>query len=54
MAALFQEGCKQRPGYSAEMTREFAKRLVWTAAMVNGLIGGIADGEDGEQADAIS
>jgi hypothetical protein len=49
MAALFHEGCKQQPGHSAEMKRNFGKQFVWTAAMVK-----VADSEDGEQADASS
>src|SRR5437588_6483549 len=53
MAALFQEGCKQQPGKSADMMRDFAKQFVWTAAMVKGLIAGIAESKDAEQAEAI-
>jgi hypothetical protein len=51
MAALFQEGCKQQPGHSADMMRDFAKQFVWTSAMVKGLIAGIADSKDGEAAE---
>jgi hypothetical protein len=51
MAALFQEGCKQQPGHSSDMMRDFAKQFVWTAAMVKGLIAGIADSKDGEAAE---
>jgi hypothetical protein len=46
MALLFQEGCKQ-PGHSSDMMRGFAKQFVWTAAMVKGLIAGIAGSKDG-------
>jgi len=53
MAALFQEGCKQQPGKSADMMRDFAKQFVWSAAMVKGLIAGIAESKDAEQAEAI-
>ena len=52
MAGLFQEGCKQQPGKSADMMRDFAKQLVWTSAMVKGLIAGIAESKDAEQAEA--
>jgi hypothetical protein len=31
MAALFQEGCKQQPGHSSDMMRDFAKQFVWIA-----------------------
>src|SRR5262249_15329196 len=51
MAALFQEGCKQQPGHSSDMMRDFAKQFVWTAPMVKGLIAGIADSKDGEAAE---
>jgi hypothetical protein len=51
MAALFQEGCKQQPGHSSDMMRDFAKQFVWTAAMVMGLVAGIADSKDGEAAE---
>jgi hypothetical protein len=51
MAALFQEGCKQQPGHSSDMMRDFAKQFVWTAAMVKGLVAGIADSKDGEAAE---
>jgi hypothetical protein len=51
MAALFQEGCKQQPGHSADMMRDFAKQFVWTSAMAKGLIAGIADSKDGEAAE---
>src|SRR5262245_34465636 len=51
MAALFQEGCKQQPGHSSDMMRDFAKQFVWTSAMVKGLIAGIADSKDGEAAE---
>jgi hypothetical protein len=51
MAALFQEGCKQQPGHSSDMMCDFAKQFVWTAAMVKGLIAGIADSKDGEAAE---
>ena len=34
MAALFQEGCKQQPGHSSDMMRDFAKQFVWTTAMM--------------------
>jgi hypothetical protein len=33
------------------MMRDFAKQFVWTAAMVKGLIAGIADSKDGEAAE---
>ena len=51
MAALFQEGCKQQPGHSSDMMRDFAKQFVWTSAMVKGLIAGIGDSKDGEAAE---
>jgi hypothetical protein len=51
MAALFQEGCKQQPGHSSDMMRDFAKKFVWTAAMVKGLVAGIGDSKDGEAAE---
>jgi hypothetical protein len=51
MAALFQEGCKQQPGHSSDMMRDFAKQFVWTSAMAKGLIAGIADSKDGEAAE---
>ena len=51
MAALFQEGCKQQPGHSSDMMRDFAKQFVWTSAMVKGLIAGIADSKDGQAAE---
>ena len=51
MAALFQEGCKQQPGHSSDMMRDFAKQFVWTTAMVKGLVAGIADSKDGEAAE---
>jgi hypothetical protein len=51
MAALFHEGCKQQPGHSSDMMRDFAKQFVWTAAMVKGLVAGIADSKDGESAE---
>jgi hypothetical protein len=51
MAALFQEGCKQQPGHSSDMIRDFATQFVWTAAMVKGLVAGIADSKDGEAAE---
>jgi hypothetical protein len=52
MAALFQEGCKQVPGHSADMMRDFARQFVWTAAMVKGLIASMAESRDGEDAEA--
>src|SRR5262245_32410018 len=51
MVALYQEGCKQQPGKSADMMRDFAKQFVWTSAMVKGLIAGIAESKDGERAE---
>ena len=51
MAALYQEGVKQQPGHSSDMMRDFAKQFVWTAAMVKGLVAGIADSKDGEAAE---
>jgi hypothetical protein len=51
MVALYQEGCKQQPGHSSDMMRDFAKQFVWTAAMVKGLVAGIADSKDGEAAE---
>jgi hypothetical protein len=51
MAALYQEGCKQQPGHSSDMMRDFAKQFVWTSAMVKGLIAGIGDSKDGEAAE---
>jgi hypothetical protein len=51
MAALFQEGCKQQPGHSSDMMRDFAKQFAWTSAMVKGLIAGIADSKDGQAAE---
>src|SRR5262249_52011968 len=46
MAALCKEGQRQQPGHSADMMRDFAKELVWTDAMVKGLIDGIANSKD--------
>jgi hypothetical protein len=40
-------------GHSADMMRDFAKQFVWTGAMVKGLIAGIADNKNGEQANSI-
>jgi hypothetical protein len=54
VAALFQEGCKQAPGHSAKMMRDFARQFVWTAAIVKGLIADMAESKDGEEANAIS
>jgi hypothetical protein len=51
MAALFHEGCKQQPGHSSDMMRDFARQFVWTAAMVKGLVAGIGDSKDGEAAE---
>jgi hypothetical protein len=51
MVALYQEGCKQQPGHSSDMMRDFAKQFVWTTAMVNRLVAGIADSKDGEAAE---
>jgi hypothetical protein len=51
MAALFQEGCKQQPGHSGDMMRDFARQFVWTTAMVKGLIAGMAESKDAEQAE---
>jgi hypothetical protein len=51
MAALFHEGCKQQPGRSSDMMRDFARQFVWTAAMVKGLVAGIGDSKDGEAAE---
>jgi hypothetical protein len=33
------------------MMRDFAKQFVWTAAMVKGLVAGMADSKDGEAAE---
>ena len=44
---------KAQPGKSADMMRDFAKQFVWSAAMVKGLIAGIAESKDAEQAEAI-
>jgi hypothetical protein len=41
MAANYREGLKQQPGHAADMMRDFAKPLVWTAAMAKGLPGGL-------------
>jgi hypothetical protein len=51
MTALFQEGCKQQPGKSADMMCDFAKQFVWTTAMIKGLLDGIANSKDGERAE---
>jgi hypothetical protein len=51
MAALFHEGCKQQPGHSSDMMRDFARQFVWTAEMVKGLVAGIGDSKDGEAAE---
>ena len=51
MVALYQEGCKQQPGHSSDMMRDFAKQFVWTAAMVKGLVAGIGDSKDGQAAE---
>src|SRR5262249_24500553 len=50
MAALLKEGCKQQPGHTADMIRDFAKQCVWTVPMVKGLIDGIARSKDAEAA----
>ena len=39
MAALFHEGCKQQPGHSFDMMGDFAKQFVWTAAMLQAVLG---------------
>src|SRR5262249_39689883 len=51
MAALYHEGCKQQPGHSSDMMRDFAQQFVWTVPMVKGLVAGIADSKDGEAAE---
>ena len=33
------------------MMRDFAKQFVWTAAMIKGLVAGMADSKDGEAAE---
>jgi hypothetical protein len=50
MVGLYKEGVRQQPGHQADMMRDFAKEFVWTAAMVKGLIDGIASSEDAEAA----
>jgi hypothetical protein len=36
------------------MMRDFARQFVWTTAMVKGLIAGMAESKDAEQANAHS
>src|SRR5262249_40836203 len=52
VAALYQEGCKQQRGHSADMMRDFAKKFVWTSAIVKGLVQGIADIKDGQETES--
>jgi len=51
MAALYKEACRQEPGHSGDGMCGFAKELVWTTAMVKGLVAGIADSQDGARAE---
>jgi hypothetical protein len=51
MVALYREACKQAPGHAGDLLCQFAKELVWTSAMVKGLLAGIADSKDGENAE---
>jgi len=50
MAALTLEAAKQAPGRIGDVMMEFAKRLPWNAAMVKGLVAGIAEMKDAEKA----
>jgi hypothetical protein len=50
MVGLYKEGCRQQPGHQADMMRDFAQEFVWTAAMVKGLVDGIASSKDPEAA----
>ena len=50
MAALCTEGQRQNPGHTADMMRDFAKKLKWTVAMAKGLVAGIAESMDPESA----
>src|SRR5262249_8791644 len=50
MTAFFQEGCKRNVGKAHEMLAGFAKQLVWTNAMVKGLLDGLADSQDADSA----
>jgi hypothetical protein len=51
MVALYKEACKQAPGHTSDILMAFAKELVWTSAMVKGLLAGIAESKDGERAE---
>jgi hypothetical protein len=51
MVALYKEACKQAPGHTGDLLCQFAKELVWTSAMVKGLLAGIASSKDGESAE---
>jgi hypothetical protein len=48
--ALLKEACKQRPGHAGDTMSAFARQLVWTTAMVKGLLDGIADSADADRA----
>jgi hypothetical protein len=50
MTAFFQEGCKRNVGKAHELLAGFAKQLVWTNAMVKGLLDGLADSQDADSA----
>jgi hypothetical protein len=50
MVALYREACKQAPGHAGDLLCQFAKELVWTGAMVKGLLAGIANSKDAESA----
>jgi hypothetical protein len=54
MDALWKEAVKQQPGRAADAMMDFAKRVIWTAAAIKGLVSGIADnnagGDKAEQA----
>jgi hypothetical protein len=50
MVALYREACKQAPGHAGDLLCQFAKELVWTSAMVKGLLAGIANSKDAESA----
>jgi len=51
MGAFLHHGSKRNAGKTHEIVMDFAKQFVWTAAMVKGLVAGIADSKDGEQAE---
>jgi hypothetical protein len=50
IGAIVKEANKLYPGHMADMVKGFAQEFVWSAAMVKGLIDGIANSKDAEKA----